>query len=834
MMTPTLFDLAHIAGLPSNREPISWNSQIDIKGSNGIDFSCSSYSKFVKNNQGADRTPARLVQSIRTSLGSRFVAQSFFRPRIPRSVDIFPKNAISGVRLTFLEKPESPYDFNTFCSFFPWFFDLREDLESEDCDLFPFVGLPLAAIPCFESLDFLSDQAYGDELWAHSLTPQKLRVGAPGEGIQEMRYKMNLYSPQLVARQVGFAQALPSPTFLDSKDQMVQYEITHTDELVEASKAVEERVKNYQRLSSLVRCYYSTKSFDAWCSNYFSSHCPSLEQTLANLNLNSIVQSAPVLKKTKGEHVNEILSFEKFYKVKWNVKWIRPTFYSALEVWERKKAAHEDRCFKKYLKAKAINPFIRRELFMHPFSYPPFPNAQFGIADRLLDPPKGPLSRDYISNPLSPHLCGVTPTPYQWCQETSHLISGYTRIEGYPPGATPVLITSTASDPQNTVEERYSEEKVPKKTKGKTKEKKAKSLSTTTLTSRKRNVIEVTSGATEGPTKIARTAQTQRKKPKESFELLTIDNQPQERPPPATRSNIDTARAFLSNPAIVQRSLSLNLAAMASSQVSIDSTKVDYTPLGHETTHVLISSSCPITTPTTAATSSYLATRQPEPTIFSLTRETDVEDEGPFIVPTPEADDLAFADDEFNLDSILSEAQEVFLIALQKSSSDNLEAGGTLSLPSTEHRKENETTTQTHAEQNVVDREAIISKVNQVLGCPNHSLEEIVASADIKAQLLDATNFLNQHVSSEISSLEGFIEDLFNIHTLLKSSSEDLHLASAELTKHKGAMLKYENVISKVKPLVHMGVAKEQEAELAEKAQLALVEQLEKELLAAK
>ncbi|MED6114351.1 hypothetical protein PIB30_079473 [Stylosanthes scabra] len=259
---------------------------------------------------------------------------------------------------------------------------------------------------------------------------------------------MNLYSPQFVARQFGFAEALPSPTSLNSEDQLVQYEIAHTDELVRAAEAVEERVKTNRRVSNLVRCYYSTESFDAWWLDFFSSHCLFLEHVLANLSLNSVVQSALVSKKTKCEHINEITSFEKFYKVKWNVKWIRPTFYSALEVWERKKAAQEDRCFKKYLKAKAINPFIRRELFMRPFSYYSFPNAQFGIANRLPDPPKGLLSRDYITNPRSPHLCGVTSTPYEWCQETNHLISGYTRIEGYPP----------ASDPHKSIEEWHSEE----------------------------------------------------------------------------------------------------------------------------------------------------------------------------------------------------------------------------------------------------------------------------------------------------------------------------------------------------------------------------------------
>ncbi|MED6163833.1 hypothetical protein PIB30_083876 [Stylosanthes scabra] len=398
-----------------------------------------------------------------------------------------------------------------------------EDLEGGDYDLFPFVGLPLPAIPYFDLLDFPFDEAYGDEVWAHTLTPQKLRVRAPGEGIHEIRYKMNLYSPQFVARQFGFAQALPAPTYFNLEDQLVQYEIDHTDEFAQAIEVAEERAENYQRVSDLVRCCYcnspdlplarycplcgfhapsygfvfdksrddsqsplrplvkmrltrenypysykecfvplsnrcgtysySTKSFDDWWSNYFSSHFPPLEQVLVNMGLHSVIQSAPMSKNTKGKHIDEILSFEKFYKVKWNVKLFRPTIHSALEVSKRKKAAHEDRCFKNYLKAKTIDPLVCREHFMKPFKYLLFPNAQFGNADRLPDPVKGPLSLDYITNPLSPHLCRVTSTPYEWCLEMDHLIFGYTRIEGYPPGANPIIITGTTSDPQKSVEQ---------------------------------------------------------------------------------------------------------------------------------------------------------------------------------------------------------------------------------------------------------------------------------------------------------------------------------------------------------------------------------------------
>ncbi|MED6123526.1 hypothetical protein PIB30_049984 [Stylosanthes scabra] len=499
--------------------------------------------------------------------------KAIFRPRIPRSVANFPKKAINGIRLTLLEKPESPYEFETFCSFFPWFFYLREDLE-----------------------------AYGDEVWAHTLIPQKLR-------------------------------ALPSPSSFNPEDQLVKYEIDYTDELAQAIEATEERAKSYQRFSNPVRCCYSTKSFDDWWSNYFSSHCPPFEQVLANLGLHSVVQSAPLSKKSK-------------------VQW---------KFGKRKKVAYEDLSFEKYLKANAINPFISRELFMRPFQYPPFPNAQFGIADRLPDPAKG---------------------------------SRVTR-------QAQLLILKSLSSNRGPTKKRH-----PRKIKA------------------KRTLVE-------------------------------------------------------------QNHLIF-----------------EYTSLGHEANPVLISSSCPVSASTATATYSSLALPQHELiTITSPIREINVEDEGPFTVPTPEADDLAFADDKFNLDSILSEVQEVFLSALQKTSSENPEAEGTLSLPSNENQKED---------------------------------TEIVASAEIKAQLLEATSFLNHHASSEVSSLESFMEDLFNNNALLETRSEDLRLATAELSKHKKEVAKYGKALSKVKPLVEMGTNKEKEAESIEQAQLLRVEQLEKELSIAK
>ncbi|MED6148282.1 hypothetical protein PIB30_051628 [Stylosanthes scabra] len=443
--------------------------------------------------------------------------------------------------------------------------------------------------------------------------------------------------------------------------------------------------------------------------------------------------------------------------------WLSPTFYSALDIWKRKKAAHEDRCFKNYLKAKQIDPLARLERFVKPFKYPPFPNAQFGIADRLPDPVKGILSRGYITNPLTPHLYGVTSSPYEWCRETHHLVSGFTKIERYPP------------------EEREKRE--------------YSSKVTATLTSRKRNAVERTSD-TEGPVaKVARTSQPQKKSKKTGVSGKSSGEQVTDTPKPTAQSNFERARSILSNPATFNRSVSAGLAGVSNSQASTESTQVEYTPLGHETIPVLVSTSCPADTSIMVASSSDLALFKPE--MFPI-KEGAIDEEGPFVIPTPEASDLDFADDEFNLDSILSEAQE--------------------NLP----------------EQSTVDRATIIEKVNKVLGCLNNSLEEIVASAEVKSQLLEATTFLSQHASFEASSLESFMEDLYNSNVLLESSSADLRVAKDDLSNHKKNLAKYGATLLKVKPLVDTGSIKEQEARLLEETQRLRVEEIEKELLLAK
>ncbi|MED6126775.1 hypothetical protein PIB30_081772 [Stylosanthes scabra] len=64
IMGHTLFDIAHIASLPANGESISWDDKVDLSDYSGVDYSATSYSAFVKNNQGEEGYPITPVEYV--------------------------------------------------------------------------------------------------------------------------------------------------------------------------------------------------------------------------------------------------------------------------------------------------------------------------------------------------------------------------------------------------------------------------------------------------------------------------------------------------------------------------------------------------------------------------------------------------------------------------------------------------------------------------------------------------------------------------------------------------------------------------------------------------
>ncbi|MED6136264.1 hypothetical protein PIB30_054449 [Stylosanthes scabra] len=163
-------------GLPSNGDAISWNNEFNIGDS--IALTLVVVTIRVGDNSLNLFRPLWVVD---------LWLKAIFCPRIPLVVDALPKKAVNRIQLTCLQKPSSRYSLESFCLYLSWFFDLKNDVDDETFDLFPFISLPLPSAPCFDTLDYPLDQQAGDEMWAYSLVPQKLRVGAPGDGTLEMR-----------------------------------------------------------------------------------------------------------------------------------------------------------------------------------------------------------------------------------------------------------------------------------------------------------------------------------------------------------------------------------------------------------------------------------------------------------------------------------------------------------------------------------------------------------------------------------------------------------------------------------------------------------------------
>ena len=61
--------------------------------------------------------------------------------------------------------------------------------------------------------------------------------------------------------------------------------------------------------------------------------------------------------KTKGTHVQEILQFERFFKVKYNPRVVLRVVWDAMNIFKQKKEQHEGRCWRAFEKAKSLNPF---------------------------------------------------------------------------------------------------------------------------------------------------------------------------------------------------------------------------------------------------------------------------------------------------------------------------------------------------------------------------------------------------------------------------------------------------------------------------------------------
>ena len=207
---------------------------------------------------------------------------------------------------------------------------------------------------------------------------------------------IKLHNPSFVARQFGFSEALPTPYSLDLDIQLCGASLGAFSDLEYFLGENEDKRSLYFPLD-FENSSFATPSFVAWWLEYYKSQRDiiSICKEILVVNLVDVsLQKRIASLKTKGTHVREILQFEHFFKVKYNLQAALRVVRKAMEVFKRKKEQHEGQCRCAFEKARSINPFARQESYMTPFLFPPLLNALFGIADgysNLLQGPRGVL-----------------------------------------------------------------------------------------------------------------------------------------------------------------------------------------------------------------------------------------------------------------------------------------------------------------------------------------------------------------------------------------------------------------------------------------------------------
>ena len=140
--------------------------------------------------------------------------------------------------------------------------------------------------------------------------------------------RLYAYQPNCLACQFGLSQTIPLLMFR-SKDALMINKATEVCEtLSKTIKYYEQRRPTYTPFDA-GKSFYMTKEFRAWWLNYFDLMRPSLDTCMDRLTENPILQTLPADRKKKGTHWQEIVAFEKFFKVNYNPRKLRQTIIDA-------------------------------------------------------------------------------------------------------------------------------------------------------------------------------------------------------------------------------------------------------------------------------------------------------------------------------------------------------------------------------------------------------------------------------------------------------------------------------------------------------------------------
>ncbi|MED6196324.1 hypothetical protein PIB30_046435 [Stylosanthes scabra] len=237
---------------------------------------------------------------------------------------------------------------------------------------------------------------------------------------------------------------------------------------------------------------------------------------------------------------------------------------------------------------------------------------------------------------------------------------------------------------------------------------------------------------------------------------------------------------------------------------------------------------------TTAAMSSSVAH------LDSVINSPQTDQEGSYIVPTPESGDLNFNEDDFDLTSILSEAKEAYSLEFrtgpvktEKTSADTQGAESGREETSFQFdQQQGENQTLQDSTRDEVDCSLIIitDHATKIHECLNRSFSNLITDESLKGTLVEAGAILGQHGVAQAVTLQRFLEDLYECDKKREVVSKKFEASNKEVQDEEAILAICKASIDQVTPVLNTGIGKEEGAIKAEQVLREEIKSLEQRL----
>ncbi|MED6192374.1 hypothetical protein PIB30_009452 [Stylosanthes scabra] len=223
----------------------------------------------------------------------------------------------------------------------------------------------------------------------------------------------------------------------------------------------------------------------------------------------------------------------------------------------------------------------------------------------------------------------------------------------------------------------------------------------------------------------------------------------------------------------------------------------------------------------------------------SVINSPQTDQEGSFIVPTPDSGDLNFNEDDFDLTSILSEAKEAYSLEFrtdpvktEKTSADTQGAKSGREEASFQFDKQQgEDQTMQDSTCDEVDSSLIIAdQAAKIHECLNCSLSDLITDENLKGTLVEASAILGQHGVAQAETLQRFLEDLYEYKKKRETISKKFEASNKEVQDQEAILAECKASIDQVTPVLNTGIGKEEEAIKAEQVLTEEIQSLEQRL----